>query len=70
MIAISIVAVWLVVGLGIGALFGTAIRKASGDQDADTVPDRPAAQVRYLRKSQAEPDTLNAKHVAKHHAAA
>ena len=77
MIAISIVAVWLVVGLMVGALFGTAVRKASGDRDEAATPTPAAAQVRYLRQGKGEPETIGdpittaqRKHVAKHHAAA
>jgi hypothetical protein len=77
MIAISIVAVWLVAGLMIGALFGTAVRKASGDVEETATPASSAGQVRYLHKGKGEPATVgepNAsarrKHATKHHAAA
>jgi hypothetical protein len=73
MIAISIVAVWLVVSLAVGVLFGTAMRKARGDHEESATPALPAAQVRYLSKSKSGGTvaaTGHHKHATKHHAAA
>lgn len=67
MIAVSIVAVWLVVGLGVGVLFGHAVRKARGNEDL-VVPDQPTVGIPYPGKSRHSGRT--GKHAAKHHAAA
>lgn len=74
MIAISIVAGWLVVSLAVGVLFGTAMRKARGEESA--IPALPAAQVRYLSNSKSGTvggtvaATGHRKQATKHHAAA